>query len=598
MDVEFILKHLPTEPSRTHVENVRAICPSEFEKLDESYCLYKRAVVIKNENLFTECFGFGDEKPETGYGAECLCTSCQETFTAGYCRSRGYGNGGIYITQNEDGCFYEGYTEEGENNAVLIKEWDKFECPRCNETLKLYKMSDISESDGETYAIRSQQVINIGIYTTVITWQFEKELWNTGVENYSEFPVSAIVIDEEGHLNRFLFWGKWVQVEMYEDEDFIVSPDDFQNTYRDDNSINNLKIGGIVDDEVPELIGKTGEKTGLAEYIEKEGDFPVVYLLNWEEKRNVENLIKSQFGSTFSKIINGIVYQAIDYETFPVGVIEDIEGIKLSEAKPHNILGISKQELKEFDKISWNLEQYQGFVKSKKTATVCEYHKCLKMYGQPQTINLFNIIEFAPEFVTADRIEKYLVKQGLNNTKGMEMFTDYINMLDDISTRELVFPRNLRQAHDSQTKCVDYVKNAKYKHAFKNVKAKYIGLEYGDGRYRIKLPDSPNELVDEGKKLRHCVGSYCEKHALGQSIILFVRKYRRPERSFYTLNISFEMGKPQEIQLHGYGNERHGLNKQYSHKIPADVRLFVDRWKEEILFPWYKEHQKKNKKSA
>ena len=50
--------------------------------------------------------------------------------------------------------------------------------------------------------------------------------------------------------------------------------------------------------------------------------------------------------------------------------------------------------------------------------------------------------------------------------------------------------------------------------------------------------------------------------------------------------------RPKEVQLHGYGNERHGLNKQYSHKIPAKVRAFVDRWKNEILIPWFVSQKK------
>lgn len=597
MDVDFLVKNLPIEPSKEHIENIREICPNEFDILDDSYCLYKRAVVIKNETAFTECFGFGDDGPETGYGAECTCTNCQMVFTAGYHPAKGYQDGGIYITQNEDGCFYDGYVEKDDINAVLIKEYDRFECPYCNETLKLYRESEISKSDGEIYAVRSQQIINVGIYTAVITWQHEKELWSTGVQNYCDFPVSAIVIDEEGRLNKFQFFDGWIPVNMFDDEDFIIAADDFQNIYRDDNSINDMKIGGIVNDEVPDLAGKTGEKTGLAEFIENEGDFPVVYLQNWEEKRNIENLIKSPFGHSLTKIINCIVYQAIDYENFPVGVIEDIEGMDLFEVKPHKILNVSKQELKAFNNFSWDLEQFQGFMKVKKNTTVTEYQKCLKRYGQPQTIKMFDIIEISPDFVTVDRIVEYLIKQGCNNTKGMEMFTDYISMLDDISTRERVFPRELRQAHDNQAKCADYVKNAKYKNDFKKVKSKYIDLEYNDGRYCVILPESPKQLIDEGKTLRHCVGSYCKTHAEGQSIILFVRKHRRPERSYYTLNISFEGTTPMEKQLHGYGNERHGANKQYYHKIPSDVRAFVNRWKKEVLEPWHIQQVRNNAKS-
>ena len=44
---------------------------------------------------------------------------------------------------------------------------------------------------------------------------------------------------------------------------------------------------------------------------------------------------------------------------------------------------------------------------------------------------------------------------------------------------------------------------------------------------------------------------------------------------------------PVEIQLHGYGNERHGDRKQHRHKIPQKVRDFCDRWEREVLMPWF-----------
>ena len=78
-------------------------------------------------------------------------------------------------------------------------------------------------------------------------------------------------------------------------------------------------------------------------------------------------------------------------------------------------------------------------------------------------------------------------------------------------------------------------------------------------------------------------------------MFLFVRHYRRPERPDYTLNISFDGTESEEIQLNGYGNERHGTHKQYRHKIPQKVRDFVDRWEREIMFPWWREQQKKEK---
>lgn len=72
-----------------------------------------------------------------------------------------------------------------------------------------------------------------------------------------------------------------------------------------------------------------------------------------------------------------------------------------------------------------------------------------------------------------------------------------------------------------------------------------------------------------------------------------MRHYRRPERSYYTLNIDLTLPRPKEIQLHGYGNEHHGERKQYHHNIPKKVRDFCDRWEREVLTPWFMEEQRK-----
>lgn len=119
-----------------------------------------------------------------------------------------------------------------------------------------------------------------------------------------------------------------------------------------------------------------------------------------------------------------------------------------------------------------------------------------------------------------------------------------------------------------------------------------VHLQWSDGDLRILLPQTNDDLVREGSVLRHCVGTYGNGHIEGRSVIFFVRKHRRPERCYYTLDICFTAGIPNEVQLHGYGNERHGVNKEYSHKIPYKVRQFVDRWKAEVLIPWYLSTQK------
>ena len=129
-------------------------------------------------------------------------------------------------------------------------------------------------------------------------------------------------------------------------------------------------------------------------------------------------------------------------------------------------------------------------------------------------------------------------------------------------TEEERWPRRLQETHDRLTAQrrlpEDAAKAAEYQKGFDKVLETYGAIQWTDKDLAIILPKCNGDLVREGDVLRHCVGGYGRTHSKGQAIILFVRHYRRTERCYYTLNVDFSGSEPKEIQLHGYGNERHG----------------------------------------
>ncbi len=151
---------------------------------------------------------------------------------------------------------------------------------------------------------------------------------------------------------------------------------------------------------------------------------------------------------------------------------------------------------------------------------------------------------------------------------------------------ETLWPRDLMAAHDRVVQLWTGRGNASYQMGFTSTFIKYRELEWTDGDLCVVLPRTEEDLAAEGKTLRHCVGTYGNQHCSGNPIF-FIRHYRRPERSYYTLQINMNKAIPVEVQLHGYGNEHHGEHKQYRHKIPQKVRDFCDRWEREVLMPWF-----------
>lgn len=66
---------------------------------------------------------------------------------------------------------------------------------------------------------------------------------------------------------------------------------------------------------------------------------------------------------------------------------------------------------------------------------------------------------------------------------------------------------------------------------------KYKDLEYKDNKYCIIIPTKANEIVDEGYRLGHCVGSYVDRIINGNTFILFMRKVNSPEESLVTIEL-------------------------------------------------------------
>ena len=195
--------------------------------------------------------------------------------------------------------------------------------------------------------------------------------------------------------------------------------------------------------------------------------------------------------------------------------------------------------------------------------------------------HLLEMVAAGWEDLTPIRVVQYLERQDVR-TDGVQLLIDYRKMMRDAEfaeNEETLWPRDLVAAHERITQFWSGRKKASYQLGFTSTFIKYRDLEWTDGELCVMLPRTEEELVAEGKTLRHCVGTYGEMHCSGRPIF-FVRKYRRPERSYYTLQINMMNKEPTEVQLHGYGNER-GRRKcpepfRYGTATAAICRGFVE----------------------
>jgi len=112
-----------------------------------------------------------------------------------------------------------------------------------------------------------------------------------------------------------------------------------------------------------------------------------------------------------------------------------------------------------------------------------------------------------------------------------------INLEMDLTQELVLFPRDLHKTHQNLIKQVkvkdDLALSARIAERVKSLghfRFKYAGLF-------IRPAESTAELIAEGKALHHCVGTYAERYAKGETAILLIRKAAAPEEPFYTIEI-------------------------------------------------------------
>ena len=155
----------------------------------------------------------------------------------------------------------------------------------------------------------------------------------------------------------------------------------------------------------------------------------------------------------------------------------------------------------------------------------------------------------------------YTDKQQISNS----LYCDYLNACNylglDMSEPKNCFPHNFMHWHDvriDEYNTAKAIKDAEEKKAlydkFSKVAEKYSKLCNDNGAYIVVIAQSPEELINEGKVLNHCVGrmNYDQKFIREESLIFFVRAKENPTEPFVTVEYSIKSKKV--LQCYAKGN--------------------------------------------
>ena len=587
MNMEELAKHLPEQPRPGMAEWIR----KNFweSELGGSVCIFSRtSVTLEDEQIGMTMTAEDWERYEHGihhaWAAECRCTACGEKFITGWNKNHPNSCYGIKIYYGDDGSNYTGYIPEDAAPSVDIgvyDEGDAITCPFCGDNVKLIHKKSLRH--GRTYQLLVTSVEVVDNYAVLVTWIASRYVdGESSLNKLNILPREALAIEGKklyrfkhfdlgGGFYRDKHLEKWTPTNYYNDDLSLHS-------YYDYSSMGQRKVDAPTYLHVPDLTGTTGEKTGLYDYITGSSiaPLPFAYLKLWRKNPTAENLIKSKWRS----VLESAIWREAREENYQYSAkyAMELAEFDFKEKLPHKILGISKTDIK--TEYGWGWHEFNAYKHHQfhiGELSISEFDKYLSTYS-PSMLETLDVIS-ADYGIPYRRMLNYLSKKGLNRRSEASYYVDYIEMLGTGEHTDIeLFPRNLTQAHDRLAAQIKAEAESKLVEDFAELAEKYSVLSWNDGNLCIRIAQSEQELIDEGRTLRHCVGRYGSKHASQTDCIFFVRRYRRPERSYYTLDINMMEAVPCEVQLHGYKND-------YYRDIPQEVREFVNRWENEILIP-------------
>lgn len=171
------------------------------------------------------------------------------------------------------------------------------------------------------------------------------------------------------------------------------------------------------------------------------------------------------------------------------------------------------------------------------------------------------------------KLSKYLDRQIPKNLKRNNLIADYFDYLRNCETLDydmtsdfVLYPKNFKKAHDKSVVDVQSKQLEKeYNMIAELLPSMHDKYDFSNDDLLIKAPDSGQDIISEGQALHHCVGTYVSRVAKGNTVILFIRRKKAPDKPYVTV----EVKNDKIVQVRGFSN-----------KTPeSDVSDFVEQFK-------------------
>lgn len=450
-----------------------------------------------------------------------------------------------YILYRRNGKKVDGYCTgckqylELERYCKTAKHGVKWECPLCGADITFYaggrvpvKRWDPSRNfvlfrviDGDLY------IMAVKVYQR-FTRDFNE--WN-GISDYdTEYDAydSRRYYCTTGAAVEYRrnYYGDWVRQKSINEPSFS------------DGMYNNNSYYTIGMDKINDSCLKY---SGFERYMEICDDlsvFPVRFLCMSVKYPALEKLMKSGFEYIVRDKINGNKNIRLNYRG----------------STPQKILKLNTDEVKALR--GYNAAEYNDYLYFRENIRVSgDFKRKFARFEQFRTV-VKNIIEISNKTgLSHDKIMNYIERQSKGSTPKIYNFAhdwqDYLRQCEeldyDVTDEGICKPSDFQKMHERLSKLYKLRRDEIAREQFQRCIEARRDMEYVGERYIVIQPQSVDEIITEGKALNHCVGGYADRHARGELSIMFLRMKDRPEKPYYTIEVSKE-GKI--VQCRGYKN--------------------------------------------
>lgn len=156
-------------------------------------------------------------------------------------------------------------------------------------------------------------------------------------------------------------------------------------------------------------------------------------------------------------------------------------------------------------------------------------------------------------------------------------YIDYLRMFEkDLYNAKYVCPNDLHKEHDrymhkkAKADAQKEIEKLREKEeSFREAKARFFGLVFSDGHIQVRVLESIEEIILEGKLMHHCVGGYYSKE---DSLILTACI---DGKKMETIEVS--LSKLQVIQSRGVCNKNTEYHNQIVQLVEKNIPLIEQR---------------------